>query len=153
MGYVDRNLMSKESVVFQGRLHWNVYIVPVLIAALSLSVVYWSITEKYYYVALASFAVVLISILYPYIRTGTSEFVVTDKRIIIKVGILGVRTLEMFLNKVENIGVNQTIVGRIFNFGEVTITGSGGTKEIFGNIARPYDFRKSAQEQISQTGS
>ncbi len=151
MGYVDKNLLSTESVVFRGRLHWNVYVVPVLISAFSLFVAYWGATQKYNYVALGFVAAAAASILLPYVWTKTSEFVVTDKRIIMKVGVLGVRTLEMFLNKVENIGVNQTIWGRMFNFGEVTVTGSGGTKEVFGNIARPYEFRKAAQEQISQS--
>jgi uncharacterized membrane protein YdbT with pleckstrin-like domain len=151
MGYVDKNLLSRESVVFRGRLHWNVYVVPVFITALSLFVAYWGATQKYNNVALGFFVAAAASILFPYVRAKTSEFVVTDKRIIMKVGILGVRTLEMFLNKVENIGVNQTIWGRMFNFGEVTVTGSGGTKEVFGNIARPYEFRKAAQEQISQS--
>lgn len=151
MGYVDKNLLSRESVVFRGRLHWNVYVVPVLISATSLFVAYWGATQKYNYVVLGFFVAAAASILFPYVRANTSEFVVTDKRIIMKVGILGVRTLEMFLNKVENIGVNQTIWGRMFNFGEVTVTGSGGTKEVFGDIARPYEFRKAAQEQISQS--
>lgn len=151
MGYVDKNLLSTESVVFRGRLHWNVYVVPVLISALSLFAAYWGVTQKYNYVALGFFVAAAASILFPYIVTKTSEFVVTDKRIIMKVGVLGVRTLEMFLNKVENIGVNQTIWGRMFSFGAVTVTGSGGTKEVFGNIASPYEFRKAAQEQISKT--
>lgn len=153
MGYVDKNLMGKEAVTFQGRLHWNVYIVPVLIAALSLYPLLLAVSEKYYYLALAIFAFGWILILYPMVKSKTSEFAVTNKRIIMKVGILNVKTLEMFLNKVENIGVNQTLLGRILNYGEVVITGSGGTKEVFGNISRPYDFRKSAQEQISQAGS
>ncbi len=151
MGYVDKNLLSRESVVFRGRLHWNVYVVPVFISGLSLFVAYWGVTQKYNNVALGFFVAAAASILFPYVRAKTSEFVVTDKRIIMKVGILGVRTLEMFLNKVENIGVNQTIWGRMLGFGEVTVTGSGGTKEVFGNIARPYEFRKAAQEQISQS--
>lgn len=151
MGYVDKNLLSRESVVFRGRLHWNVYVAPVFISGLSLFVAYWGAMQKYNYVALGFFVVAAASILFPYVRAKTSEFVVTDKRIIMKVGILGVRTLEMFLNKVENIGVNQTIWGRMFNFGEVTVTGSGGTREVFGDIVRPYEFRKAAQEQISQS--
>lgn len=152
MGYVDKNLMGKEAVIFQGRLHWNVYIFPVFFAALSMYPLIWALSDNYYYPALALLAVDVILFLHPLMKTKTSEFAVTDKRIIMKVGIFEVKTLEMFLNKVENIGVNQTIPGRVLNYGEVVITGSGGTKEVFGNIARPYQFRKSVQEQISRTG-
>lgn len=153
MGYVDKNLMGTESVTFQGRLHWNVYILPVIIAAVSLYPLFLAVSEKYGNAVIAIFAADLLLFLHPWMKTRTSEFAVTDKRIIMKVGILEVKTLEMFLNKVENIGVNQTLAGRVLNYGEVIITGSGGTKEVFGNIARPYEFRKSAQEQISRTGS
>lgn len=153
MGYVDKNLMGKEAIIFQARLHWNVYILPVIIAVSSLYPLFWAVSEKYNNAAIAILAADLLLFLLPLMKTKTSEFAVTDKRIIMKVGILEVKTLEMFLNKVENIGVNQTLAGRALNYGEVIITGSGGTKEVFGNIARPYEFRKSAQEQISQSGS
>jgi uncharacterized membrane protein YdbT with pleckstrin-like domain len=79
----------------------------------------------------------------------TTEFAVTDKRIIAKTGLLRRRSLELLLSKVESIGVNQPIMGRIFNYGTIVVVGTGGTKEGFPNIVAPMDFRKRINAQIA----
>jgi hypothetical protein len=55
----------------------------------------------------------------------------------------------VLLNKVEGIQVNQSILGRILEFGSITISGTGGTKNPFHKIDAPLEFRKKAQEQIA----
>jgi uncharacterized membrane protein YdbT with pleckstrin-like domain len=82
-----------------------------------------------------------------YIRLVTSEFVVTNKRVLIKIGLVRRHTLELLLGKVETIGVEQGVPGRIFNYGTIIVTGTGGTKELFPVIARPLEFRKAVQER------
>lgn len=71
-----------------------------------------------------------------------SEFGVTDKRVLIKTGIVGRHTLETLLTKVENIGVEQSVWGRLFGFGTIYVTGTGSTKETFPGIDAPLEFRK-----------
>ena len=71
---------------------------------------------------------------------------VTNKRVIIKVGLISRRTAELNLNKVENIGVNQSILGRILNYGTITVVGTGGTHEQFRWVASPIEFRRAVQE-------
>lgn len=77
-----------------------------------------------------------------YLRVRTSEFAVTNKRVLIKVGVLSRRSLELLLTKIEGIGVNQDITGRVLDFGTIVVIGTGGTKEPFKNIAKPLAFRK-----------
>src|SRR5206468_8290780 len=79
----------------------------------------------------------------------TSEFAVTNKRVMIKVGWIRHRTMETMLSKVEAIGVEQSIMGRMLNFGSITVTGTGGTKEPFRKIARPLEFRRQVQAAIA----
>jgi len=81
------------------------------------------------------------------IRYLTSEFAITNKRIIIKVGLIKRITLEMNREKIESIGVDQGILGRIFNYGTIVISGTGSTKQIFKAIINPIQFRKIAQEK------
>ena len=78
----------------------------------------------------------------------TSEFGVTNKRVIIKVGLVRRRTLELLLGQVEAISVDQDILGRIFGFGEITLTGTGGIREVFNKIGKPLEFRRQIQSQI-----
>src|SRR5439155_24609019 len=71
----------------------------------------------------------------------TTETDVTNFRIVHKTGFIKRRTFEMSLDKVESVDVNQSILGRILNYGDVTILGVGEGKETISTIASPLDFR------------
>ena len=81
----------------------------------------------------------------PWLERRTSEFGVTSRRVIIKVGLFQRRTLELLIRQVEAISVDQSITGRMFNFGTITLTGTGGVRETFHNISNPLEFRRSIQ--------
>jgi uncharacterized membrane protein YdbT with pleckstrin-like domain len=85
-----------------------------------------------------------------YVALRTSQFVVTNKRVMIKMGLLHLRSLEILLTKIESIGVDQTFMGRLLNYGSLTIGGTGGTKEVFHQIHSPITFRLHVQEQTAQ---
>jgi uncharacterized membrane protein YdbT with pleckstrin-like domain len=80
-----------------------------------------------------------------FIRRRSCEFAVTTKRVIIKVGLVSRRSVEILLAKVEAITVDQTLLGRIFGYGSITIIGTGGTREPFHLISDPLEFRRQAQ--------
>ena len=80
----------------------------------------------------------------------TTECVLTDMRILGKKGLVRRETIEIHLSKIEGFQVKQSILGRIFNFGSVTITGTGGLKTPFQGIANPLDFRSLINEQIAK---
>ena len=84
----------------------------------------------------------------PWIRRATSEFAVTDRRVIMKTGVITRKTLELNLVKIESVGVDQSLLGRIFDCGTITIIGSGGTREAFPLIGSPLAFRRAVQEAI-----
>ena len=83
------------------------------------------------------------------IERRTSEFAVTNKRVLIKTGLIRRHSLETLLSKIESIGVDQSILGRILGFGTIVISGTGGSKEPFHRIADPMMFRRRVQEQIA----
>jgi len=86
---------------------------------------------------------------YSYIAFRFSEFGVTNRRVLVKVGMIRRRSVELLLTKVEGIGVDQGVMGRLLDYGTIIITETGGTKEPFGKIAKPFEFRKRVQEQIA----
>jgi uncharacterized membrane protein YdbT with pleckstrin-like domain len=90
-------------------------------------------------------AFALIIALPKYVAFATSEFAVTNKRLIVKVGVLRRRTVELQLSKVEAIAVEQDLLGRIFGYGNIVVTGTGGTKEPFRTISGPLKFRRAVQ--------
>ena len=115
MGYVDSNLMKDEQVVYRAHLHWVVFI------------------------AVRSFLTLFIL---PLIDRWTSEFAVTNRRVIIKVGLIARRTVEVNLAKVESVIVDQGVIGRVLGYGTIFVVGTGGTRERFEAIANPLGFRQ-----------
>jgi uncharacterized membrane protein YdbT with pleckstrin-like domain len=78
----------------------------------------------------------------------TTEFAITNRRVIAKTGFIRRHTLEMLLPKIESVDVRQGILGRMLNFGTVTVTGTGGTRESFRAIAEPIVVRKKINQII-----
>jgi len=71
----------------------------------------------------------------------TTETDVTNMRVVHKTGFIQRRTFEMALDKVESVDVNQSIMGRLLNYGNVTILGVGEGRETIKTIASPLAFR------------
>jgi uncharacterized membrane protein YdbT with pleckstrin-like domain len=145
MGYVDNNLLPNEQVTYRARLHRIIYLLPVcvLIAAIAVAVV----GGRYSAAALAVIGLILL--VPPWIRSISSEFAVTNKRVLVKVGLVRRHSLELLLQKVEGIGVDQGILGRILGYGTITVSGTGGTREAFPMIARPLEFRRQVQASLA----
>ena len=80
----------------------------------------------------------------------TTEFGVTNQRIIVKRGILSRVVKENTLQKIESIQVTQSVMGRFFGFGTIIVRGIGGTPEVFTLINKPLAFRSQVQQQIEQ---
>jgi uncharacterized membrane protein YdbT with pleckstrin-like domain len=85
------------------------------------------------------------------IQRNSTEMAVTNHRVIIKVGLVGRRTVELLLSKVESIEVKETGLGRMLGYGTIVVIGTGGTPEPFYRVAHPLDFRSKVQQQIEAT--
>lgn len=101
---------------------------------------------KYHWVTFLTWKGLLTLFIAPLIARYAAEFGITNKRVIIKTGLFSRKTLEMNLSKIESVNVDQSIWGRIFGFGDITIIGTGGTEETFHTIRKPIRFRKKFQE-------
>jgi uncharacterized membrane protein YdbT with pleckstrin-like domain len=78
---------------------------------------------------------------------------VTTRRVIVKVGLLTRKTIEMMLNKIETIEVRETLMGRLMSYGTIVVIGTGGTPEPFQRLAHPTQFRNQVQQQIEKLSS
>jgi uncharacterized membrane protein YdbT with pleckstrin-like domain len=79
----------------------------------------------------------------------TSEFGITSKRVLGKTGLIRLNTVDIVLAKVEAIRIRQSIIGRIFDFGDVLVTGTGGTVEVLKFIPDPVFFSTCVQEELA----
>lgn len=146
MSYIDSNLLAGEHVVFRTRLHWLLFMGPLLFFIIVLLPVAWFLANgpwnAYAWVPIALGVLILAA---TFIKRQSSDFAVTNKRVMMKVGVFSTRSIELLLSKVEAIAVEQTLLGRIFGYGDIVITGSGGTKEAFSKIQSPLEFRRAVQ--------
>jgi uncharacterized membrane protein YdbT with pleckstrin-like domain len=169
MGYVDRNLVPGETLVYLTRHHWLVLIGPLLGAVLLLAPGLVLIVEAFSLretagltigsstfspKLMAIFAAVLLvgSIAvfsYGVAKRNATEMAVTNRRVLIKTGMTSRRTIDMMLSRVESIGVEETTFGRLFGYGSVVVRGTGGTPEPFEMISHPQEFRRAVQQQIA----
>ena len=153
MSYVENNLLPNEQVTYWAKLHWVIYVWPLLFLLGAIAVFVGVAAAGLHggWIAGAVLvAIALLSFLPPWVDSLSSEFAVTNKRVLIKVGLIRRHSLELLLTKVEGIGVDQTLTGRILGYGTITVTGTGGTRESFPRISRPLEFRR--QVQASLTG-
>jgi uncharacterized membrane protein YdbT with pleckstrin-like domain len=147
MSYIDGNLLPGEQVVYRTRLHWLLFATPVLFTVIVLLPIAWMLNKQTWgqYYPWIPITLALLILLTTYIKRQSSDFAVTNKRVMMKVGVFSTRSIELVLNKVEAIAVNQSLMGRIFGYGDIVVTGSGGTKEAFSNIQGPLAFRRAVQ--------
>jgi uncharacterized membrane protein YdbT with pleckstrin-like domain len=148
MKYVEQVLQPGETVTYATSLHWLVYLRAILLlilAGLTLvaaaSVAEPAATLALQIIALLLGLLALISGLDALIRRSTTELAVTDRRVIYKTGIFQRHSLEMNRSKVETVGVNQSILGRILGYGTVVVRGTGGSFEPIPFIGDPLAFR------------
>jgi uncharacterized membrane protein YdbT with pleckstrin-like domain len=117
--YVKNHLIRDESVILETNYHWIIFI---------------------------SWYGLFTLLIGPAIARWSSEFVITNRRIIIKQGFIARKTFEMNVSKIESVNVDQSLFGRMLDYGSITIIGTGGTRESFHNIRKPLEFRKAFQE-------
>ena len=150
MSYVDSQLVEGESIRYRAHLSKMMFAAPYIVAALGVVFAIEALRSAGVWILALSFLTVA-ALLYGWFRMvySTSEFAVTNKRVIIKVGWVKRRTVETMLSKVEGINVEQDLIGRILGYGTVVVTGTGGTKEQFTKIANPFEFRRQVQGAIA----
>ena len=150
MSYLDDHLLAGERVVYRARVHWSIFATAIVVVALGivLAIVLGVYQPAYWYAGAALAGIGLLLAIAPAIHYASSEFAVTDKRVVAKLGFIERESLETLLSKIEAIGVDQGIVGRMLGYGTITITGTGGTEESFPRIADPLEFRRQIQSQV-----
>ena len=148
--YIDEILQPGERVLYSTNAHWIFYVPAILAWIVAIALFAVSRRSDVYSVemlCLFGAGLVALAALYWTVRGWfhrlTTETDVTNLRVVHKVGFIKRRTFEMALDKVESVDVNQTILGRILNYGDVTINGVGEGRETIRTIASPLAFRSS----------
>lgn len=137
--YVEDALVKDEKIVHLGHISlWSVW----HLIALGI-------------VLLPAVGIGLVFLAMAYIRYKTTELAITTRRVIVKTGFIRRSTVEININKVESIQVDQDVLGRLFNFGTLIISGAGNPQAPITGISAPMEFRRAfieAQDQARASG-
>lgn len=131
--YIEQILADDEHILADTRLHWIIYFWPGFFTVITLGL---------------ALPITIFFLVGAFIRQFSSDFAVTDKRLVAKSGFIRRSTVEQRLNKIELIHVEQSIWGRLLGFGNVIVHGTGDSSSLFGPIAQPLDFKRAIEDAI-----
>jgi uncharacterized membrane protein YdbT with pleckstrin-like domain len=146
MRYVRRVLQPGEVVRYAGSLHWNIYLPGFLLMLAAIVTIAWAelgAGGSILWRAIAAlFATTALFLLMPeWFIWWTTEIAVTNHRIIYKTGFIRRDTVEILMDKVESVDVDQSIMGRLLDYGTVTVRGTGAAFKPLQRVAHPIELR------------
>lgn len=146
MSYIQNNLQAGEEIKYKADIHWYIFAYPVILLLLS---AFFSSAQTglFYYVSILLLLSGLFQLIKRILLKMGAEYVVTNKKVILKSGILNRDALELVLNKCEEIRINQSLMGRMLGFGSIVVT-TGGVTNKFDFITNPIKFRNEINAQI-----
>jgi uncharacterized membrane protein YdbT with pleckstrin-like domain len=131
--YIEGSLLNDETILHQGHISlWSMF--PLIFMGILLTPV----------------GVGLVLLIVAYIRYKTTELAVTNKRVVVKTGLISRKIIEINIIKVESVEVEQSVMGRVFNFGALRIAGTGFNQAPIPNISDPMAFRKALTQAQTQ---
>jgi uncharacterized membrane protein YdbT with pleckstrin-like domain len=146
MSYVRRVLQSGETLVYEAKISWVTFLpgLLVLLAAAAIFVVVALVFGLMIWGSVAGVILLLLALWFlgaAWFLRWTTEIAITDRRIILKRGFIRRDTIEMSVEKVESVDVNQSLLGRLLDYGDVTVRGTGTGFAPLTNIDSPLTLR------------
>ena len=162
MSYIEANLTENETILAYGRVHWFVFVSGAVAGLLGVVFLFQTLDLadgtppnpglSLILATLGAWLVIIgvYKLLRAWLRVRFTELAVTSQRVMAQFGWIRRRTVEINHNMVEGITVNQGLMGRLFDFGTLTIRGAGGGQTPIPTIAQPLEFRRVVTEQIAK---
>jgi membrane protein YdbS with pleckstrin-like domain len=152
MSYAEKNLAPGETIVYRARYHWIYYRTALALLLVSAVFALWwwlggrlgaeSTSTVFRNVALLFLGAAVASFLVRRVRNAADEFVVTNRRVLRKIGLLAREAEHAPIEKIQDITIDQGVTARLLGYGTVALeTASERGRIVFPDIARPEAFR------------
>lgn len=149
MSKIEKNLLPDEQILYRTRKHWIIFFAPAVWALAAVIFVFnsnpWVVMA-----AIAPAAAAVILGFGKWLDYITSEFVLTNKRVMMREGFFTRHTSELRLATVSNMNVDQSLIGQFFDYGTVITSPFGGKEDVFTEIAHPFEFQRQVQMQLDK---
>lgn len=146
MNYLKTNLQPGEEIIYVAKLHYALFFQPAAFFLLG-----WCFTgtgvNAFYYGGIFLLIMGVVSLIQRIMVKMGSVYAVTNKRVILKTGVISRRAVDLVLTKCEGLHINQSILGRILGFGTITIT-TGGATSSYPYLSNPMFFKREINTQI-----
>ena len=129
MKFIKRTLPENETIEMEISFHWT----HALIAWLYLVFLGWLLVGIYLFVSM-------------YVEKWMTERALTNRRLVIKRGLIRRQTEEISFNRIEEVNLNQSILQRILGSGDIRVSGTGSGEVIMKNIDTPLSVQKKINE-------
>lgn len=141
--YIEQNLARDEQIIVRAQVTWWSQLGYLLFGGLFILMAMPSKSFVFFLIGVVFIAIAVIHVV-------TTELALTNRRIIAKSGLIRRNTIELKVNRVESLGIDQGVLGRIFNFGSISIKGVGGSNAPIPYIARPMEFRQQVNNHLDE---
>lgn len=150
MSYILSNLKDNEKLAFKSSqsikslFFWSFIFgfIGLVLVLLKGFVIIMGVSPTGYNLYLIYWSVLLFFVIKNLITYFTTEYGITNTRVISKQGLIRRDIEEINLTSIESINVNQSIIGRILNYGTIIISGRGTSKVTFKDIDNVVEVRK-----------
>lgn len=154
--YTLETLGPREKILCEAHYHWFYWAKQLIfcVAAFAIGAVLDLFVLTTGVATVVAFFVCAASLAWAYIVYQNDEMVITNTRVVLKTGFFTRYVFEMQIQKIETVLVDQSIFGRLFDYGAISCRGTGGTGSKKIVIAAPLKFRAAFQEaQASRRSS
>lgn len=143
-------MMSDENL-YQCRLHWIIFVRPWMLLLIPSLASYFGLSNKITW--LLFLLVVAGWLLVEMVRYAFTLVTIKPKNVVIQSGFLIQQTLDFPMQRIESIDIRQTIIGSLLNYGDIVITGSGGTQQVVVAIEHPLTCRRYIEQNLHAASS
>lgn len=147
MKFLTTYLQPGEEIMYRARIHIFLFLQPAILLTIGF-MCYFDEMKITHYLGITLLFLGLVSLVQRVLVKVGSIYAVTNKRVIIKTGVISRRTVELVLAKCEGIQVIQSVAGRIFGYGSIVVT-TGGATNCYYYVVNPFRFKRAINEQIN----
>jgi uncharacterized membrane protein YdbT with pleckstrin-like domain len=156
MSYTESTLAKGEKIISNNKVtKWGYAVIginTIIMIAVGSAIWGWFFDSMQLGIVAMSMVIIplaLIALATQWFTRYTNEFAVTNKKVVAKSGLISRKTDELLLKKIEGVDVEQSVLGRILNFGHIKITGPGQQVVLFEGIDNPLVVKNQIQSKIA----
>ena len=149
MGYIEKNLMDGEQIVYEARQHWMIYWKPFLLLLIGIDLFAIPTSDMALIMQICmSLVLLVVAGIWAVNIYGGRKYILTNRRLILKRGLVRRESTDLVLRRCEGVSIAQSIMGRMLGYGTVTVS-TGEVANQFQLIEHPVEFATHINQQIA----